>query len=80
MKTLCGERDFSNTPAMESSNQALEEARRAGIDLDLLDTNLALTVKERWEQHDAALELALKLAQAGEARDAKLRSIAATAV
>lgn len=65
---------------MESSHPALEEARRAGIDLDLLDTNLALSVKERWEQHDAAMELALKLEMAGKARDAKLRSIAAKAV
>ena len=43
---------------MKPADQALEEARRAGIDLDLLDTNLALSVKERWQQHDAALELA----------------------
>jgi len=61
---------------MENPAQALEEARRAGIDLDLLDTNLALSVKERWSQHDAALELALKLEQAGKNRDAKLRPTA----
>jgi len=64
---------------MEQPNQALEDARRAGIDLDLLDTNLALSVKERWLQHDAAMELAFKLEEAGKARDAKLRSITATA-
>lgn len=58
---------------------AIEAARRAGIDVDLLDTNLALTVKERWEQHDAAMELALKLEEAGKARDAKLQSHTATA-
>lgn len=58
---------------MENPVQALEEARRAGIDLDLLDTNLALSVKERWSQHDAALELALKIEQAGKNRDAKLQ-------
>ena len=57
---------------------AIEAARRAGIDLDLLDTNLALSVKERWAQHDAALELAIKLEKAGQARDAKLRSTPAT--
>jgi hypothetical protein len=34
----------------------LEDAREAGIDLDLLDTNLALPIAERWRQHDAALE------------------------
>lgn len=64
---------------MENPAQAIEDARRAGIDLDLLDTNLALSVKERWSQHDAALELALKLEQAGRNRDAKLRPIAAKA-
>ena len=61
---------------MDDPAHALEEARRAGIDLDLLDANLALTVKERWAQHDAALELALKLEQAGKNRDANLRPTA----
>jgi len=60
---------------MQSADQAIEEARRAGIDLDLVDTNLALSVKERWQQHDAALELALKLQAAGKLRDARLQSI-----
>jgi hypothetical protein len=64
---------------MDQPDQALEEARRAGIDLDLLDTNLAMTVKERWQQHDAALELALKLETAGKARDARLQSNTAAA-
>ncbi len=64
---------------MEKPVQALEEARRAGIDLDLLDANLALSVKQRWSQHDAALELALKLEQAGKNRDAKLQSTSAKA-
>lgn len=58
---------------MDAASQALEDARRAGIDLDLLDTNLALSVAERWRQHDAALELVLKLEAAGKAHDAKLR-------
>lgn len=60
--------------------EALEAARRAGIDLDLLDTNLELSVKERWQQHDAAMELALKLEAAGKARDAKLQSTTPAAV
>jgi hypothetical protein len=30
---------------MDQLDPALEEARRAGIDLDLLDSNLALTVE-----------------------------------
>ncbi|HEY8993916.1 MAG TPA: hypothetical protein VIM71_04600 [Lacunisphaera sp.] len=64
---------------MDNPAQALEEARRAGIDLDLLDANLALSVKERWQQHDAVLELALKLEQAGQTRDAKLRPTASKA-
>ena len=42
---------------MDQLDPALEEARRAGIDLDLLDSNLALSVEQRWKQHDAALEL-----------------------
>ena len=61
---------------MDELDPALEEARRAGIDLDLLDSNLALTVDQRWKQHDAALELALKLEAAGKIRDARLQSIA----
>jgi hypothetical protein len=64
---------------MTNAEEAIEEARRADIDLDLLDANLALSVKERWTRHDAALELALKLEQAGKDRDEKLQSTAATA-
>jgi len=59
--------------------EALEAARRAGIDLDLLDSNLALSVKDRWAQHAAALELATKLTEARKARDAKLQPHTATA-
>ena len=40
---------------MENSAQALEEARRAGIDLDLLDSTLALNYEQRWQMHDEAL-------------------------
>lgn len=64
---------------MDNPAQAIEDARRAGIDLDLLDSNLALTVKERWRLHDEALNLAVKLREAAERRDAKLQSTAATA-
>jgi hypothetical protein len=46
---------------MDDPAEALEEARKAGIDLDLLDANLALTVEERMAQHAAALKLALEL-------------------
>jgi hypothetical protein len=65
---------------MTPDEKALEDARRAGIDLDLVDTNLTLSVKERWEQHNAALELVLKLQAAGKLRDARLQSIAPAAV
>ena len=63
---------------MNPADNAIEEAHRAGFDLDLLDTNLALTPEERWRQHDAALELVLELEKARIARDAKLQPAAAT--
>ncbi|HUJ45444.1 MAG TPA: hypothetical protein VLW52_17750 [Opitutaceae bacterium] len=63
---------------MNPADQAIQEAHRAGFDLDLLDTNLALTPEERWRQHDAALELVLELEKARIARDAKLQPAAAT--
>ncbi len=59
---------------MKQMDPAIEEARRAGIDLDLLDTNLALSVAERWRQHDAALALALMLEKAGKKLRGELRS------
>ncbi len=52
----------------------LEVAAKAGIDLDLLDTNLSLSVKERWRQHDSALAFILKLEEAKRQRDARLQS------
>ena len=50
---------------MENPAQALEEARRAGIDLDLLDENLAMSVGERIRKHDCYLNLALRLEEVG---------------
>lgn len=41
---------------MNSAEQAIEEARRAGIDLSLLDSNLALSYEQRWLEHDQALQ------------------------
>ena len=71
---LCGAHDFLFTFApMSSTSDAIEEARRAGFDMDLLDTNLALTPEERMRQHDLALEFVLELQQARAARDAKLQ-------
>lgn len=57
-------------------NDALEAARRAGIDLSLIDANLALSLKERWQQHDGALEFVSKLQQAREKLNAQLQPVA----
>ena len=61
-----------------SNEAALEAARQAGFDLDLLDSNLALSVADRWRQHDMALELALALEAARINRDARLQQTAPT--
>jgi len=42
---------------MNPADDALAEAARAGIDLNLLDCNLALTPDERLKQHESAREL-----------------------
>ncbi|MFN2375638.1 MAG: hypothetical protein ABR538_03825, partial [Candidatus Binatia bacterium] len=65
--------------AMRTAEQIFDEARSAGIDLDLLDTNLALSVAQRWRQHDDALELALTLKAAWVTRDAELQADPRTA-
>jgi len=64
---------------MSTAEQILDEARSAGIDLDLLDTNLALSVAQRWQQHDDALDLALALKAARVTRDAELPANSRTA-
>ena len=64
---------------MRTAEQVFDEARSAGIDLDLLDTNLALSVAQRWQQHDDALELVLTLKAAWVARDAELPADSRTA-
>ena len=61
---LCGVPDSANSHVMKQPNQALEEARRAGIDLDLLDSNLALSYEQRVLRHESALELVLALREA----------------
>jgi hypothetical protein len=58
---------------MVLDNALLEEAREAGIDLNLIDTNLALRVQDRWQQHDGALRFILKLQEAKAAHDAGLQ-------
>ncbi len=62
---------------MENPAQALEDARRAGIDLDLLDSNLALTYEQRVLRHESALELVWALREAGAAYEKPSRPVAA---
>jgi len=50
---------------MDDPAKALEEARKAGIDLDMIDASLALSVEERWIRHNAALKLAFELQAEG---------------
>ena len=51
----------------EQAHAAIAEAERAGFDLSLVDSNLALSIEERLLWHDAALEFKLALCAAGEA-------------
>lgn len=44
---------------------AIEEAKRAGIDMSLIETSLGYSYDKRVEQHQAALELALELERIG---------------
>ena len=64
-------------PAQEPIN-ALEAARIAGFDLNLVDLNLALSPEDRLRRHDLALELALMLRAAGRQLHAPSPSTAAT--
>ncbi|HEY5551191.1 MAG TPA: hypothetical protein VIK52_04845 [Opitutaceae bacterium] len=50
---------------MDDPAKALEDARKAGIDLTMQDANLTLSVEERWAQHEAVLKLALELQAEG---------------
>lgn len=74
---LCGLEKTLNVLTMENPNQALEEARRAGIDLDLLDSNLALTYEQRALRHESAHELFWALREAGVAYEKPARPVAA---
>ena len=66
-------------PTISGMNQPIdpdvEAARRAGFDLDLLDSNLALSPEERALRHDSALELVQELMKAKAAYD-KLAPVA----
>ena len=46
------------------TDSAIEDARRAGFDLNLIELNLSLTPSERWRQHDMALDVILELEKA----------------
>ena len=61
---------------MNPTDPAIEEARRAGFDLNLIEMNLSLPPGERWRQHDMALDVILELEEARMARDAKLQAAA----
>lgn len=50
---------------VQEKHEAIEAANQAGIDVSLLDSNLALTPEERALRHESALELALALRAAG---------------
>jgi pheromone shutdown protein TraB len=50
---------------MKSPLSAIEAAETAGIDLSLADENLRLTPEQRAMQHDAALDLVLRMEAAG---------------
>lgn len=63
----CGEFGDAQIVVVDPENDALETARQAGIDLSLIDSNLALSYEERVARHQDALELMLKLREAGNA-------------
>ncbi len=61
----------------DEKQQALDDAREAGIDLDLLDLNLSLSIAERWRQHQEAVELVEKLEAARKQHDDAIRATVA---
>jgi hypothetical protein len=62
---------------VDNPAQVLEEARRAGIDLALLDSNLALTYEERVLRHASAQELMWALREVGAAYEKPAHPVAA---
>ena len=51
---------------MLAAMTAREAAERAGIDFSLIETSLARSCEQRALQHQAALDLALEIARAGQ--------------
>ena len=64
---------------MANQRDTIKEAEKAGFDLSLVDSSLALTHEERARQHDQALALVLEFDRIRRERDAKLESPAAAA-
>lgn len=58
---------------------AIEQARRAGFDIGLLEDNLRLSHEQRARQHQDALNLALALERAGRELHERPATPAATA-
>ena len=68
-----------NTSVNTPTDPAIEEARLAGFDLNLLEINLSLSPEERWRQHDLALAVIEELQQARMIREARLHPVPPTA-
>lgn len=47
-----------------TGKSAWDRAKEAGIDMSLIESNLKLSVAERWRRHDRALNTMLKLREA----------------
>jgi hypothetical protein len=62
---------------MNADEAAIEEARRAGFDLSLIESNLALTPEERALRHESALELVLALREAAASHEKSTPAVAA---
>ncbi len=63
---------------MSEHMNAIEEAERAGFDSSLIDANLSYSYEKRVLLHDAALELALEMEQAGRQLRGTAQPIATT--
>ena len=64
----------TNVAPMPIDADAIAEAERAGFDLSLVDSSLALTHEQRAEQHDSALALVLEFDRIRRERDAHFES------
>jgi hypothetical protein len=75
LKSRCRRNDSAHNAEMSPpTDPAIEEARRAGFDMNLIEIKSLAAPGERWRQHDMALDLILKLEEARMARDAKLQA------